>query len=365
MKRQKVVVKVGSSTLTYADGKLNVKKIKQLVKELSYLSDQGHRVILVSSGAVAAGIGKLELKERPTLLVEKRAVAAIGQVELIHLYENLFFAFDKTIAQLLLTKDDFSHRQRYLNARNMVHRLLEMGVIPVVNENDSVVVDEIKVGDNDSLSAFVAALVDADLLVLVSDIDGLYDRDPHVHEDAVLLKTVDSMDSLHVDAGDAGSTRGTGGMRTKLSAAAMSIENGTEMVICNGSDPHNIVLAVEGEPVGTRFTARNAGMKARMYWLKYATNSDGILEIDAGAREALQHGCSLLAVGIIDSVGVFERGSVVEIQYGGKRVAVGIANYSSHEMRQISGLHSNEIEAVLGYKYEDVVVHIDNMVITE
>ncbi|MDO5695206.1 MAG: glutamate 5-kinase [Eubacteriales bacterium] len=367
MKRNRcIVVKVGTSTLTHEDGKLNIRKIKQLVKELATLSDLGHHVILVSSGAVGAGIGKLGLPGKPAELVAKRALAAIGQVELIHLYESLFFAFDKTIAQLLLTKDDFSNRQRYLNARNMVHHLLDMGVIPVVNENDTVVVDEIKVGDNDSLSAFVAALVDADLAIIVSDIEGLYDKDPNLYPDAKLIPEVHTLDDeIRCCANGTTSCFGTGGMTTKIQAARMCMENGTDMVICNGADPHNIGRAAAGVPVGTLFYGNKQNINARKYWLKYATDVKGRIAVDKGAASALSEGHSLLPVGIIGVDGTFERGSVVEIVHEDKVLAVGIVNYSGKELDVIQGLHSGEIQERLGYKYEDVVIHSDNLVLNE
>ena len=361
---KKVVVKVGTSTLTNEDGNLNVVKIKDIVKEISYLVDNGYEVVLVTSGAVGAGMGQLKLTEKPKMLTEKQAVAAVGQVALTHLYQNLFSEYDKTIAQLLLTKSDFSDRNRYLNARNVCNTLLDKKIVPVVNENDAVVADEIKVGDNDTLSALVAGLIDADLLIILSDIDGLYNKNPQKYKDANLIEIIGNVDEdVKSMAGGEGSKFGTGGMFTKIIAAEMATKIGTNLVIANGSDPSNISKIVNKENIGTLFVKRNKKISSKKYWLAYGTNKKGTIEIDGGAEKALFKGKSLLPVGIRKVEGKFDKGTVIQIvNVEGILIAKGISNYSSEEIIKIRGYKSEEIEKLLGYKYDDVVIHIDNMI---
>ena len=361
---KKVVVKVGTSTLTKEDGSLNISKIKEIVKEISNLVDKGYEMVLVSSGAVGAGMGQLGLTEKPKALTEKQAVAAVGQVALTHLYQNLFSEYNKTIAQLLLTKADFSDRNRYLNARNVCNTLLEKKIIPVVNENDAVVADEIKVGDNDTLSALVSGLIDADLLIILSDIDGLYNKNPQKYEDANLIEIIGNVDEdVKAMAGGEGSKFGTGGMFTKIGAAEMATKIGTHLVIANGGNPTNITRIVNKENVGTLFIKKDKKISSKKYWLAYGTNKKGTVMIDDGAEKALLKGKSLLPVGIKKVEGNFDKGTVVQIiNKEEKLLAKGISNYSSEEIIKIRGYKSEEIEKLLGYKYDDVVIHIDNMI---
>ncbi len=362
-KYKRIVVKVGSTTLTHADGKLNKTIIKKLVKEIALLMDEGHEVVLVTSGAVAAGMGQLNLAVKPNELDERQALAAIGQVELIHLYSSLFYAFDYHVAQLLLTRDDFSNRRRYLNARNTCTRLLHKKIIPIINENDSVVINEIKVGDNDSLSAFVGALIDADLIILLTDIDGLYDANPRLNPDARLIHTVHQIDDqLLAKAGSSDSKFGTGGMLTKLHAADMALSNGTDLIITAGNDPHNITRAIHGEAIGTHFIAEKPNLNARKYWLRYASVLSGNIHLDEGAFQAIARGKSLLPAGIVKVEGRFERGSVIQLSYREQKIAVGIVNYNSADIKKIMGKHTSQIEDILGYQYSDVIVHSDNIV---
>ncbi|WP_314040802.1 glutamate 5-kinase [Campylobacter showae] len=362
---KRIVVKVGTSTLANADGSLNEDKIKQIVANLSELNENAE-VVFVTSGAVGAGMGQMKLAHKPKSIVEKQALAAIGQVSLIHLYQILFWAHGKTIAQLLLTKDDFSDRRRYLNMRSVLRSLLAKKIIPVINENDPVVgegIKGVKVGDNDTLSALVAGLIEADLLVILTDIDGLYDKNPSVFADAKFINLVENLDdSIRAAAGAEGSKFGTGGMRTKITAAQMATKNGTHLIIANGADPRNIVRAAQGSEVGTLFLAGKNRINSRKYWLAYSAADNGSVAIDAGAAKALKEGKSLLAVGIREVVGEFERGETLAVKDASGRVlARGITNYSSAELALIKGRKSEEIEAALGYKYEDEALHIDNI----
>ena len=362
---KRIVVKIGTSTLANADGSLNEDKIKQIVANLSELNENAE-VVFVTSGAVGAGMGQMKLAHKPKSIVEKQALAAIGQVSLIHLYQILFWAHGKTIAQLLLTKDDFSDRRRYLNMRSVLRSLLAKKIIPVINENDPVVgegIRGVKVGDNDTLSALVAGLIEADLLVILTDIDGLYDKNPSVFADAKFINLVENLDdSIRAAAGAEGSKFGTGGMRTKITAAQMATKNGTHLIIANGADPRNIVRAAQGCEVGTLFLAGKNRINSRKYWLAYSAADKGSVAIDAGAAKALKEGKSLLAVGIREVAGEFERGETLAIKdASGRALARGITNYSSAELALIKGRKSEEIEAVLGYKYEDEALHIDNI----
>lgn len=362
---KRIVVKVGTSTLANADGSLNEDKIKQIVANLSELNENAE-VVFVTSGAVGAGMGQMKLAHKPKSIVEKQALAAIGQVSLIHLYQILFWAHGKTIAQLLLTKDDFSDRRRYLNMRSVLRSLLAKKIIPVINENDPVVgegIRGVKVGDNDTLSALVAGLIEADLLVILTDIDGLYDKNPSVFTDAKFINLVENLDdSIRAAAGAEGSKFGTGGMRTKITAAQMATKNGTHLIIANGANPRNIVRAAQGCEVGTLFLAGKNRINSRKYWLAYSAAGKGSVAIDAGAAKALKEGKSLLAVGIREVAGEFERGETLAIKDASDQaLARGITNYSSAELALIKGRKSEEIEAVLGYKYEDEALHIDNI----
>lgn len=250
------VVKVGTSTLAYAGGNLNIRRIETLCKVLSDIKNAGHEVILVSSGAIGLGAGKLRLKEKPSSVPEKQASAAVGQCELMYTYDRMFSGYNHTVAQLLMTGDDFGHKDRYTNFINTMNKLLEYGTLPVINENDTVATEEIGVGDNDTLSAMVAVSVKSDLLVLLSDIDGLYTADPHTDKDAVLIDTVCGVtEEIEALAGGAGSSLGTGGMKTKINAAKICNNSGCDMIIANGNDPLKLYDIIDGKKVGTRFIA--------------------------------------------------------------------------------------------------------------
>lgn len=253
----RMVVKIGTSTLTHATGNMNIRRVEQLCRVLADLKNAGHEVILVSSGAIGMGVGKLGLRERPSDMPTKQAAAAVGQCELMYVYDKLFSEYNHTVAQILLTGDDLNHTDRHENFRNTMSRLLELGVLPIINENDTVATTEIAVGDNDTLGAIVAVSIGADLLVLLSDIDGLYTADPHTDPDAKLIETVEEItpDVLAL-AGGCGSALGTGGMKTKLRAASMCCEAGCDMIIANGADPDLLYRLIDGESVGTKFIAK-------------------------------------------------------------------------------------------------------------
>lgn len=253
----RIVIKVGTSTLAHSTGRLNIRRVEELVKVMSDLKNSGHEVILVSSGAIGMGAGKLSLKGKPSDIPTKQAAAAVGQCELMYTYDKLFSEYNHTVAQILLTGSDFKHEDRHQNFTNTMMRLLELDVLPIINENDTVATDEISVGDNDTLSALVAESIDADLLVLMSDIDGLYTADPHKNPDARLIPEIRELtDEIMALGGGAGSTLGTGGMKTKLHAAKICTENGTDMIITNGQNPHILYDIADSLPVGTRFISK-------------------------------------------------------------------------------------------------------------
>jgi len=362
---QRIVVKVGTSTLTNENGHLDIEKIRKIVLELSNLQDKGYDVILVSSGAVGAGMGLLNINEKPKTLAEKQMLSAVGQVSLMQIYQTLFKEHNKIVGQLLLTKEEFSNRKRYLNMRNVCNAFLKRKIIPIINENDAIVSNalKIKVGDNDTMSALVSGLIDADLLIILSDIDGLYNKNPRKYEDANLIHIVgDINEDIKKMAGAEGSKFGTGGMVTKIIAAEMVTKIGTSLVIASGDEPKNITRIVEKENIGTLFVKKNKKISLRKYWLAYGPSKEGALTIDNGAKSALKNGKSLLSVGIKSVEGTFDKGAIVEIEdLKGKVIATGISNYSSEEINLIKGEQSENIEEILGYKYDDAIIHIDNV----
>lgn len=363
-KAKRIVVKVGTSTLTHATGKLNLERIEHLVRQLTDLRYQGKEVVLVSSGAIGAGMGKLNLDKRPKTIPEKQAIAAIGQGILMQLYEKLFSEYGQIVAQLLLTKADMDDRRRFLNARNTLITLLQLGVIPIVNENDTVAVEEIRFGDNDTLAALVGTLVDADLLILLSDIDGLYTADPRKYPEAQLLQVVEAVnDTIENAAGDVGSKFGSGGMATKISAAKVATNAGIPMIIANGAEDNIIRRLIHGEQLGTLFVARELKTHLRKNWIAFGSKVEGVIVVDDGAKEALiAKGKSLLPSGILSVSGGFSSGAVVSITDSqGREFARGITYYSQSELEQIKGVKCKEICGILGYKDYDEAIHRDNL----
>lgn len=364
---RRIVVKVGTSTLTHSTGKLNINRMEMLVRQLADLRNQNREVVLVTSGAVGVGLGRLGLSERPATIVQRQALAAIGQGLLMQVYEKLFAEYGQTVAQILLTRSDISDRKRYLNARNTILALLNYQVIPIINENDTVATEELKIGQNDALSALVAGLIEADLLVLLSDIDGLYTADPKKDKNAKLITLVSEITPEILSmAGGSSTLFGTGGMITKLEAARMATAAGVSMVLMNGSDPSQIQLIFAGEPVGTVFLSSPTVVSSRKRWIAYGPQVAGELVIDSGAEQALtKQGKSLLPSGIIKINGNFEEGDLVKI-VNNKREELGrgLTNYGSEQLQKIIGKKCAEIEKILGFKTADEVVHRDNLVIT-
>ena len=364
---QTLVIKIGTSSLTRSQtSQLALSTIATLAETLCDLRRQGNRVILVSSGAVGVGCARLGLSERPRAIALKQAVAAVGQGRLIRVYDDLFNTLQQPIAQVLLTRSDLVQRSRYLNVYNTFEALLELGVIPIVNENDTVAVEELKFGDNDTLSALVASLVEADWLFLLTDVDRLYSADPRSFPDAqpiTLVKHIEQLAQMQVQTGDRGSQWGTGGMMTKISAARIATAAGVRTVITQGRFPHNIEKILQGESIGTQFEPQLQPSSARKRWIAYGLIPVGKLFLDEGAIVAIcQAGSSLLAAGITAVEGEFDTQEAVQLcDKNGKEIARGIVNYSSAELNQIRGRHSKEISAILGYAGAETVVHRDNL----
>ncbi|WP_330396854.1 glutamate 5-kinase [Anaeromicrobium sediminis] len=363
---KRIVVKVGTSTLTHSTGLLNLSRIENIVRQLADIHNRGVEVVLVTSGAIGAGVGKLGLDERPKTIPEKQAAAAIGQGVLLHMYSKFFSEYGKITGQILLTRDDMADRNRFLNASNTFTALLDKGVIPVVNENDATVVDEIKFGDNDTLSAMVASLVNADLLVLLTDIDGLYDSNPKENKDAKRIEYVGKIDeSIDHMAKGAGSKLGTGGMITKIKACKIASFSGVCTVIANGSEDNILNKIMDGEEVGTFFQKTEETLKAKKHWMAFVTNPTNKIYIDDGAQRALlENRKSLLPAGIVKVDGQFGKGEVLAIfNMNNEEIAHGVTNYNSTHIDMIKGIDSSEIERILGYKDYDEVIHANNLVV--
>ena len=369
MSRQTIVVKIGTSSLTQTDGRIAIATIASLVETLTYLRSQGHRVVLVSSGAVGVGCARLNLAERPRKMSLKQAVAAVGQGRLMRIYDDLFSSLQQAIAQILITRRELMERTSYVNASNTFSELLDLGVIPIVNENDTIAVEELKFGDNDTLSALVASLVEADWLFLLTDVDRLYSADPRIDPHAQPIELVSSAEfnQLQVEAGTAGSQWGTGGMATKLAAARIATSTGVKTVITQGQKPQNIIQILNGEPLGTQFEPQPKTDNARKRWITYGLIPMGKLYLDAGAVKAIANsGKSLLPAGIIQVEGDFSASDAVEIcDATGKEIARGLVNYSSAEIDKLKGHHSAKINSILGYNGIDTVVHRNNLVIKD
>ncbi len=365
-KADRLVVKVGSGLISSSSGGLDAERIGALADEMAALVKDGKEVVLVSSGAIASGMARLGLKRRPRSIPEKQAAAAVGQSALMWHYEQAFARSGIRVAQVLLTQEDIGARPRYLNARNTFLVLLGFGVLPVVNENDTVAVEEIKVGDNDNLAALVAHLIDADLLVLLTDVDGLYTGDPRRDPGARRLPTVEAVsEEIQRLVWDAEGGVSVGGMSTKLEAAQKVTSSGIPMVIASGREPGTLGRVLRGEPVGTYFVPRGDRLAARKRWIAFAAPPQGRLTVDAGAKSALtERGKSLLPSGVVDVEGEFHAGEVVSLSLAdGKEFARGLTNYDAVELRKIQGAKTGAIEERLGYKSFDEVVHRDNLVL--
>ena len=361
------VIKIGSSLLTDNGRGLNNDSIAAWVKQISELADSGVRIVLVSSGAVAEGVVRLGLPGRPSAIHEQQAAAAVGQMGLIQAYESHFKKYSKHTAQILLTHDDLSDRKRYLNARSTLNALLDMKVIPVINENDTVVTDEICFGDNDTLAGLVANLINAEVLVILTDQEGLYETDPRKDSQAKLVKEARSNDpSLMSMAGGSSGSIGKGGMQTKIKAARLASRSGTATVLAHGSSPEVLLELKQGKAVGTLLLPDEQPVNARKQWLASHLKVCGTLVLDTGAVNVLKaSGSSLLPVGVKSVKGNFRRGDLVACaDEESKVIAHGLVNYSSDEAERIIGKSSEQIFEILGYDGEHELVHRDNLALT-
>lgn len=362
---RRVVVKVGSGVLTKDNG-LDTAMIGRLASQISAVRTSGREVVLVSSGAIASGYKKVGLPEKPKTIPHKQACAAVGQARLIMAYEKSFERHGDKVAQVLLTADDLSNRRRYLNARNTLKTLLDWKIIPIINENDTVVVAEIKFGDNDTLAGMITGLVEADLFINLTDIDGLYDRDPRADADAQFLSVVENVGpKIEAMASSIPGALGAGGMYTKVVAARRVARRGVPTVIANGKKPNILSRILSGAVEGTLFLPKDKRLSQRKHWIAFTAKPRGRVVIDDGARQALiKRGKSLLPSGVVEVRERFSLGDAVEVLDGQDRVvAVGLANYSSDELIRIRGCHTCDIEKILGYKHSDEVIHRDNMVV--
>jgi len=362
---RRLVVKVGSHVLTAPEG-LNAAVIDALADQIAEILGRGTQVLLVSSGAVASGVRKIGLPGRPEELPRRQAAAAVGQAGLIMAYEKAFERHRRLVAQILLTSEDLSSRKRYLNARNTLNTLLEWGILPIINENDTVSVEEIRLGDNDNLAAMITLLMDADLLIVLSDIDGLYEEDPRRNPAARLIPEVTSGHrQLEKAAGNLPGELGTGGMRSKLAAARKVNTAGVPFLLARGTEENVLPRLLAGEPLGTFFAPRAGRLPRRKCWIAFSLKPRGTLAVDAGAENALvRRGKSLLARGVTAVQGEFAVGAPVAIVGpGGEEIGIGLVNYSAADIRRILGLHSRHIRQVLGEKPYDEVIHRDNLAV--
>ena len=362
----RVVVKVGSNVLTEDHG-LNLRAIRSISRQICRLIDDGIEIILVSSGAMASGIRKVGLDKRPDEIPKRQAIAAVGQAGLIMAYEKAFARYHKKVAQILLTGDDLNNRKRYLNARNTLRMLLSWQVVPIINENDTVMTEEIQFGDNDNLAAMITLLMDADILVNLTDIDGLYTKDPRTSPDADFIPLVSTFtEDIKKIAGDIPGALGTGGMLSKINAAKKVTAAGIPMIIANGGKPDVLKKLFSGKDVGTFFTPKKKKLKSRKCWIAFTLKPKGIIRIDDGAAEAIvNRGKSLLPSGIIGVEGEFSVGAPVEFRTMDNEIlGTGLVNYSSTDIRKIMGLKSNQIKNCLGQKPYDDVIHRDNLAVT-
>ncbi len=363
---KRVVVKVGSGVLTTSDG-LNKRVINDLTNDVCGLKKNGIEVILVSSGAIASGLNKMGLPRRPESISHQQAVAAIGQSTLMMVYEKAFGRHGQRVAQILITRDDLHHRRRYLNARNTLFTLLSWKIVPIINENDTVVVDEIKFGDNDNLSAMVTNLTDSQLLINLTDIDGLFDKDPRAHKDARPISVVEKINKeVMMYASSIPGFLGTGGMAAKIRAAQKVALTGAPTIIANGLKRGILKSIFKGKEEGTLFMPRDVALCSRKHWIAFTRSPKGEILVDRGAEAAvLKRGKSLLPSGIKEVRGKFSLGdSVVLLNEDEKELAVGMVNYDASDIEKIMGLKSKEIESRLGFKHDDEVIHRDNLVLT-
>ncbi len=367
---RRIVAKFGTGLLTSGTDQLDLQVMSSLVEQVARLHSQGKEIVIISSGAIASGRQKLKKVGERKNTPFKQVLASVGQSHLMYTYEQLFSRHDITVAQALLTKEDLCDRSGYLNARNTLLALIELGIICIANENDVVAIDEIeelRFGDNDNLSAMVANLVDADVLVMLTDIGGLYNADPRCNPQAQLIRRVDKIDAeIERMASDTASRLGTGGMTSKIEAARLATCSGVNVLIACGREPDILVRISQGEDVGTFFPAQVNKMESRKRWMLSGLASKGKVTVDKGAASALkEHSRSLLPAGVMKAEGKFQRGDIVDVlDEKGKHIGYGISNYSSSDLALIGGKHSDRIGDLLGYDYGDEVVHRNNMVLS-
>ena len=364
---KKIVIKIGSAVLT-DNGVLHRPTITRLADDIAFLRKKGYQTVVVSSGAIASGVGKMGLSRKPVTIPQKQAVAAIGQGSLMYAYEEAFNSHQLLVAQLLLTREDLTNRQRYLNARNTLITLLEWGIIPIINENDTVAVDEIKFGDNDNLSALIAHLIDSDLLIVLTDTEGLYDRDPREDPQARLIPVVEQVDSQVLEYTSKYSGQwGLGGMRSKIMAARKVTAGGISVIVASGRKEGVLQEIIKGKPLGTLFLPQKATLSRKKHWIAFTLKHKGDIIIDEGAKQAvLEKGKSLLPSGVVEVQGRFGIGACVRlVDQKARLIGKGLANYSSSDIIKIRGLKTSEIEKKLEFKHSDEVIHRDNMVIQD
>lgn len=364
---QLLVIKVGSSLVTAEGRGIDTRALDNWATQIAHIRQNGIQVVLVSSGAIAEGLKRLGWHKRPKEINKLQAAAAVGQMGIAQAYEQAFSQYHIHTAQILLTHDDLSHRTRYLNARSTLHTLLTNGIVPIINENDTVTIDEIKLGDNDTLGALVTNLIDADALIILTDQRGLYDSDPRKNPNAQFIAQISAAHpNLEQMAGGAGTGVGTGGMYTKVLAAKRAALSGAHTVVASGHEPNVLVRLSQGESIGTLFTSEHSRIKARKQWLLGHIQVAGKINIDAGAEKALFQNSSLLPIGITRISGTFARGELVAIlNQNGKEIARGLVNYSSQEAQKIMRCHANEIASQLGYTHEDELIHRDNLALLQ
>lgn len=362
---QRIVIKLGTSVLTQGTQYLKRQRMLEIVQQIAKLHVDGHEVIIVSSGAQTAGREGLNFPDLGKSVPSKQMLSAVGQSRLMWVYKDLFDIFEIVVAQILLTRDDLSRRVRYLNARDTLITLIDHRIIPIINENDTIATEEIRVGDNDNLSALVASVLDADLLIILTDQPGVFTDDPRKNPQAALIQTIEHIsDDLFELAGGAGSTMGTGGMFTKIQAAQIATRSGVKTVIASGSEPDVIKRLVAGEQIGTHILPANDSPESRKRWL-LTDRTQGSVRIDAGAvKVLLRGGASLLPVGIRAVDGEFERGATLAVlSPDGREIAHGMTNYNSDDLHKLCGKKSHEIVETLGYSYGDAVLHRNNLVV--
>jgi glutamate 5-kinase len=362
---QRIILKVGTSVLTGGTSRLNRQRMLNIVQQTAHLHQQGHEVILVSSGAVAAGRERLNFPDFGRSVPAKQMLSAVGQSRLMHQYEELYDIFEIVVAQVLLTRDDLGNRARFLNARDTLLTLLDKRILPIINENDTTATHEIRVGDNDNLSALVATLVEADILIILTDQPGLFTADPRQHEDAQLIERVERIDeSTWALAGDSVTGLGTGGMVTKIQAAQLASRGGVSTIIANGVEANVLQRILAGESIGTHFEPVSTHMESRKRWL-LVEKTRGKVHVDAGAaRKLLTGGASLLPVGVTTVENEFSRGMTIAVVAPDSReIAHGVTSYDSADIRRLCGVKSVKILEILGYSYGDAIIHRNNMVL--